>query len=137
MEAALRLLKPHGILLASFISSYAGVWDYMTRFPEKLLNPEDDEILNCVLNDTSFSGISFTASHLIRPKDVEPFMARFPLKKLHLIGSESILSLREKDLITQPAEIWQAWLDFAEKLCEHEEFLSMSSHFLYIGQKTN
>jgi SAM-dependent methyltransferase len=138
VDAALKLLKPHGVLFAAFISSYAGTWDFMARHPDYILTPDLPPIFDVVLQDSSFSGtgLKFTSNHFIRPKDVEPFMARFPLKKLHLLNSESVLLLREKDLAAQPPEVFSAWLDFAEKLCEREEFLSMAGHFLYIGEKT-
>jgi S-adenosylmethionine-dependent methyltransferase len=135
VEAALNCLKTGGLLFVAFISSYAGVWDYMKRMPGKILVPDDAEIFDCVLQDKSFSGISFTASHLIRPGEVEPFMAQFPLEKLHLLSSESVLFFREKELHEQPETVWNAWLDFAEKVCEREEFLTMAGHFLYIGRK--
>jgi SAM-dependent methyltransferase len=135
IKAALSLLKPGGILYAAFISSYAVVWDNMKRFPDKILAPDDNAVFECVLDDKSFSGKSFTASHLIRPRDIEPFMAQFPLEKLHLLSSESVLLFRESELRAQPEAVWNAWMDFAEKICEREEFLSMAGHFLYIGQK--
>jgi hypothetical protein len=107
----------------------------MKRFPDKILAPDDNAVFECVLDDKSFSGKSFTASHLIRPRDIEPFMAQFPLEKLHLLSSESVLLFRESELRAQPEAVWNAWMDFAEKICEREEFLSMAGHFLYIGQK--
>jgi len=42
---------------------------------------------------------------------------------------------REKELVTQSAQVLAAWIDFAEKVCEREEFLGMAEHFLYIGKK--
>jgi SAM-dependent methyltransferase len=135
VESALKLLKPGGVLFAALISSYAGVWDAMRRVPGSILAPIDPEIFSCFLEDKSFSGRAFATNHFIRPKDVAPFMARFPLRKLSLLSSESVLYFREKELFAQPEAVWNAWLDFAEKICEREEFLSMAGHYLYIGEK--
>ena len=88
-----------------------------------------------LINDKDFSGFGFADNHFIRPKGVELFMSQFPLEKLHIIASESFLSSREQELIKQPPEILNAWIDLAEKVCEREEFLSVSQHFLYIGRK--
>jgi hypothetical protein len=135
VEAALKLLKPGGLLFVAFINVYAAVWDGMVRAPEGILQFGHSELVNCFVNATDFSGKAFGPNYFIRPGHIDPFMACFPLRKLHLVGSESILSLREKELAAQPPEVFTSWLDFAEKVCEREEFLSMASHFLYIGEK--
>jgi SAM-dependent methyltransferase len=135
VASALKLLKHGGVFFAAFISCFAGVWDAVARQPGSILAPIDPEIFNCFLEDRSFSGRAFGSNHFIRPRDVEPFMARFPLKKLHLLSSESVLYFKEKELAAQPEAVWNAWMDFAEKICAREEFLSMAGHFLYIGQK--
>jgi hypothetical protein len=84
----------------------------------------------------SFSGSAFTEqNHFIRPQDVEPFMSQFPLVKLHIIGSQSILATREKELMEQPQEVFNAWIDFAEKVCERKDFLCLAHHILHIGKK--
>ena len=135
IQAALNLLKSGGILFAAFISSYAAVWDYLTRYPDMILGDGERKFFDLLEKDQSFSGFSFTETHFIRPADIRPFMASFPLKQLHILGSESILSLRERELISQPPEVLAAWIDFAQKVCEREEFLPMAEHFLYIGEK--
>lgn len=41
----------------------------------------------------------------------------------------------EPELMRQPPEVFEAWLDLAEKICEREDLLSFAEHFLYIGKK--
>ena len=136
---ALKLLKPNGILFAAFISSYAVVWDFLVGNPESILDKNDTRenkmFYDMFVNDENFSGFGFAENHFIRPKDVEPFMAQFPLEKLHIVAGESFLTTREQELMRQPPEVFQAWLDLAEKVCEREDILSMSMHFLYAGKK--
>lgn len=38
-------------------------------------------------------------------------------------------------LLQQPEPVICAWIDFAERLCEREDLLNFSEHFLYIGRK--
>ncbi len=135
VKAALNLLKPGGILYVAFISSYAPVWDYLARYPHMVTEESEQRFYALMEKDMGFSGYSFTQTHFIRPVDIRPFMAGFPLDTLHLLGSESILALREPELGAQPPEVVKAWIDFAEKVCEREEFLNMTEHFLYIGKK--
>jgi len=62
-------------------------------------------------------------------------MEQFPLEKLHYFGQEGILSPREADIMSQPAEVVSAWIDLAELLCEQDIFLSWAEHLMYIGRK--
>ena len=135
VQAAINVLKPGGVLFAAFISSYAAVWDYLARYPGMILNESEGHFFDLMEKDQSFSGLSFTETHFIRPADVRPFMAKFPLEQLHFLGSESILALGEQALKDQPHQVLAAWIDYACKVCEREEFLPMAEHFLYIGRK--
>lgn len=135
MQAAIHLLKPGGVIFVAFISSYAAVWDYLARYPDMILGESERRFFDLMEKNQSFSGFSFTETFFIRPADVRPFMAKFPLEQLHLLGSESILPLREQALRDQPPQVLEAWIDYARKVCEREEFLPMAEHFLYVGRK--
>jgi len=135
VTAALRLLNTGGLLYSAFISSFAAVWDYLANFPECILGTEEEKYFSLMSKDEDFSGLSFTQTHFIRPRGVDTFMNQFPLKKMHLIGCESILALRTNELKNGSPEILKKWIDFAAELCEREDFLPMSHHFLHIGRK--
>jgi 2-polyprenyl-3-methyl-5-hydroxy-6-metoxy-1,4-benzoquinol methylase len=135
VEAAINLLKPGGTLFCSFISSYAAMLDGLARNPVDIFTKWSDVWFKVVKEDTDFSGFSFTESYMINPKGVDGFMGRFGLVKLHTVNCESILYLREKELMAEEPEILQKWIDFAYEICEREEFMAMATHFLYIGRK--
>jgi 2-polyprenyl-3-methyl-5-hydroxy-6-metoxy-1,4-benzoquinol methylase len=135
VNAAMRLLKTSGLLFCAFISSYAAVWDYLARVPGTILDPEQDIYFTRMSKNEDFSGLSFTQTHFIKPDGVNAFMQQFPIEKLHLVGCESILALRERELTQESSEILGKWIDFAAELCERDEFLCLSHHFLHIGRK--
>ena len=135
VDACLTLLKPGGTLSCTFISSYAGILYYMKEAPEEIITPLGQDELSHFLADKPFSGAAFTQAYFIRRADVLPFMARFPLEKLHFLGCEGLLSPNELTLCAQPKEVFDAWIDIAEKVNEREDLLSFSEHFLYIGKK--
>jgi len=135
VEAALKLLKTGGVLFTHFISSYAAVLDFLVHAPETILDKNSEKWYRIFERNESFSGVAFTENHFIQPQDVAPFMAQFPLEKLHLLGSQGFLSLRENELMAQPQEVFHAWVDLAAKTCEREEFFSLAHHFLHIGRK--
>jgi 2-polyprenyl-3-methyl-5-hydroxy-6-metoxy-1,4-benzoquinol methylase len=135
VDTALNLLKTGGLLYSAFISSFAAAWDYLARAPGAILDREQEIYFTRMSKDEDFSGLSFTQTHFIRPKGVDAFMGQFPLEKLHLVGCESILALREQELLQESPEVFQKWIDFAAELCERDDFISMAHHLLYIGRK--
>ncbi|MEH7226809.1 class I SAM-dependent methyltransferase [Bacillus sp. JJ1566] len=135
IRECLKKLKPNGIIFVAFISSYSFVWDYLIRNPEFILNSDRQLELNKIVDGKEFAGKGFSDNFYISPKNVLPFFEKFNLEKLHLLNSESFLYLREPELLKQKQDVINAWLDFAEKVCEHEDLLSMAEHIMYIGKK--
>jgi len=135
VNECLKLLKPNGVIFVSFIALYAGIIWAMKEMPEAVLHRSEDEFLNCFIEDKSFSGQAFTQAYFIRQGDVLPFMSQFPLEKLHLLGQEGLTSPCEPNILAQPPEVVDKWIDLAEKVCEREDLLSFSEHYLYVGRK--
>jgi S-adenosylmethionine-dependent methyltransferase len=135
LNASLKWLKQNGIIFVSLISSYGGIIYAMKYEPQLILDKDAELNYKMFEDDLPFSGDSFTKSYFHRHKDVLPFMAQFPLEKLHFFGQESILAPCEENIKTQPQEVIDKWLDLAEKVCEREDLLSYSEHLMYIGRK--
>jgi len=135
INASLKRLKQNGIIFVSFISSYGGIIYSMKYEPQLIIEKDVEVHYKLFEDDLPFSGDSFTQSYFYRHKDVLPFMARFPLEKLHFFGQESILAPCEENIKAQSQEVIQKWLDLAEKVSEREDLLSYSEHLMYIGMK--
>lgn len=138
VEAALACLKPGGNLYASFILLFSGMIYMMRQAPEHIVEEMEvkyNNYIDCVVRDDSYGGASFTEAFFIRLGDVLPFMARFPLSTLHLFGQEGILAPCERNILAQPKEIVDRWVNVALQLCEREELLSFAEHVMYIGRK--
>jgi len=136
-EASLNLLKPGGLLYVSFISMFAGIIYGMKYAPEIIASKEPCEIefMECVVGRKSYAGDAFTKAFFIDQGEILPFMAQFPLQKLHLFGQEGVLSPCEGNIMAQPPQIVEAWLDYSERLWEREDLLSWSEHLMYVGRK--
>jgi len=137
VNAALALLKPGGVLFASFIGMMGGIIYEMLN-PEMILSqePPDTEFRRCFREGKSYSGDAFTRAYFSQIADAEEFMNRFGLEKLHFFGQEGILSPCEEKIMACSADIIEAWLDRSEFLCEKPEYLTWSEHLMYIGRKT-
>lgn len=137
VSGSLKLLKPDGVFYASFISAYAGIIYMLREEPGMIEDPELIDDFICFEEDRSFSGNAFTKARFERIWDVVPFMHEFNLEKLHLLGSESILSPFKKQVLSQTQSTFDKCVDLAIKVCEREDLLSYAEHLLYIGRKNN
>lgn len=135
INASLRLLKPGGVIFVSFINVFAGIIYTMKHEPESITNANAFEYYKAVLEDRNYAGEAFTQAFFIHQREVLPFMAQFPIEKLYYFGQESITSPCESNIMSQPQEIIDAWLDMAEALAELEHLLSWSEHLMYVGRK--
>jgi len=137
INAALNLLKPNGILYVSFINLFSGMIYAMKVEPEVLASTASNEVkyVKNVISQKSFAGDAFSKAFMIEQSEILPFMSRFPLKKLHLFGQESITSPCEDTIMSKPKEIIDSWMNFCEKIWEREDLLSWSEHLMYVGRK--
>ncbi|MGN1075246.1 MAG: class I SAM-dependent methyltransferase [Eubacteriales bacterium] len=137
VRAACRLLKPGGVFFASFISMYAGMIFMNREAPEIVLSdhPAEIEFRQALLAGESFAGDAFTKAFFIQPREILPFMARFPLEKLHLFGQEGIMAPNADKISASSPEVVRALTDVSEMLCEREELLSWAEHLMYVGRK--
>lgn len=135
VESALRLLKPGGLFFASFITMNAGMIYGLRDDPPIVTSEYELEFNAALIAGQSYAGPAFTQAFFIAQSEILPFMSRFPLKKLSLFGQESVLAPCEPNVMSQPPEVVNAWLDMAEPLAEREELLSWSEHLMYVGRK--
>lgn len=135
VNAALTLLKPGGIIYISFISIFGGMIYYMKNEPNLTLDTDSENYMQCIIDGKSYNGPSFTKAYFIDIKEVLPFMAQFPLDKLHFFGQEGITGPCEKNILAQSPEVIEMWLNFSEAIWEREEYLSYSEHLMYVGRK--
>ncbi len=135
VSAALKLLKPGGTLFVSFINMFAGIIFAMKSAPETIVAEGESVFYDAFLNHQDYAGPAFTHAYFIQQAHILPFMAQFSLEKLHLISQEGISAPCESNIMNQPKEVVDAWLDLCEKVCEREDLLSWGEHLMYIGRK--
>jgi len=137
INAALNVLKPGGMIYISFIQMMGGVIYWMKWAPEAIEAPLPSEVefKDKFLAQKTYTGDGFTKACFIEQSEILPLMAQFPLEKLHLFGQEGIMSPCESNIMSQPQEIIDSWLDLCEKIWDREEFLSWAEHLMYVGRK--
>ncbi len=137
VNAALGLLKKSGILYVSFINLFAIIIYYMKQSPEKIVLSEEAIYIKHAVSQQTYAGDAFTKAVFADQSEILPFMAQFPLEKLHFFGQEGIISPCEGNIMSQPQNVIDSWLDLCEKVWERKDLLSWSEHLMYVGRKYN
>lgn len=135
VKSAIAMLKPNGILYASFLLMFSGIIYFLREAPEQVVQPSEKVWLDAVRQQISWGGNAFTRAFFIDQDKVLPFMQQFDLEILHLFGQEGITSTHNYDLQMQPEEIQNAWINLSVDMCEIPKYLSHSEHAMVVARK--
>jgi SAM-dependent methyltransferase len=130
IEGALKLLKSEGIIVASFISNYAPIQDYLEG-----LYPIDsiDELLVFLEDGESAGYKGFTQAYFTNPEEAKDLMSSFGLQQIIFAGVENILNSKEKEINMLEEKEYKKWIDICYELSQDKNLIGTSEHFLYIG----
>lgn len=138
VQAALRRLKPGGVLYVSFILTFAGIL-YDLQNPgyiaDDCQNPDCMRLIDNMAAGENYVGPGFTNVCFYHQRQIEPFMQQFGLRRLHLFGQEGFVSSHDQSIRTRTPEEQHAWLELCKRFLELPELLSHSEHAMYIAQK--
>lgn len=137
IKNALQVLKPGGKIYIAFITLFAGVLYYLDEWPEGFIEEvkSGNEFGECVVENKSWQGMAFTEARFEALPDIYRFTDSFGLKKIRIFGQEGFLGgfLTKIESLTEPHR--SLWIDYACRTCELPEYLAMSSHIMYVGEK--
>lgn len=132
VEGALRLLKPNGLIIASFISNYAPIQDTLSH----LTSIESvKEVLGYLKNGENNDKEGFTTAFFIDYQEARTFMNSFGLKEKVFAGIENVLGSKEKEILQLAHNEYEKWLEIGYQLGKDKNLIGTSQHFLYIGCK--
>lgn len=137
VNCALARLKPGGKFYASFILTFAGILFDLKNGGNIVVDstsPASSAIIGAVVSGDDYCGKAFTRACLMHQRNILPFFAQFPLKKLHFFGQEGILAPNEPELLQREPEEIACWLEIAKQYLEVPELLALSEHAMYIGE---
>ncbi len=134
LAEALRLLKPGGLIFATFITRFAPFRDSAVNCnPVVVEDPAyGTRILNTGVHD---NGVGFTDAYFAHPDEVIPFCERAGFTTIKLLGCEGVLSCHEDYVFSLTGEALQTWLDFNYRMAQEPSLFGASDHLLYIGRK--
>lgn len=133
LKNALHMLKPDGILVASFISNYAPIQDCLSYL--SFGGQTEKELLGYLNSGENNGEEGFTTAYFSSSEEAKTMMRDFGLKQLAFAGVENILGCREREILALEESEIQKWLNIGYALSQDANVLGTSQHFLYVGQK--
>jgi len=135
VHEALRVLKPHGVLCAAFITRFAPFRNAAKRDPLWLLQHQAyaEQLL---ITGQHTAGANFTHVYFAHPAEICPFMESMGLKTREMIGCEGVVSEVEEQVNQLTGAAWEAWVDLNYRLGKEPTLHGAAEHLLYIGQKS-
>jgi S-adenosylmethionine-dependent methyltransferase len=134
LQQAKRLLKPGGLVFASFITRFAGFRDAAVHGYSFV---QDDPAYSEKLLETGIhdNGIGFTDAYFAHPDEVIPLGENAGFTTLRLMGCEGILAGHEEYVNSLTGADHDFWLDTNYRMAQEPCLLGASDHLLYIGRK--
>ena len=133
LEQARRLLKPGGLIFASFITRFASFRDAAVHgYSYVLDDPADTERL--LATGINYDGKGFTDAYFAHPDEVIPLAESAGFTTLRLMGCEGVLADHEEYVNSLIGADHDFWLDINYRMAQEPSLLGASDHLLYIGR---
>jgi len=136
LREARRLLKPGGILFASFISRFAAFQDAASKGLTWVLKKEpgfNEKLLATGLNVAETDG--FTDAYFAHPDEVIPLGEAAGFETLLRMGCEGMVGGHETYVNSLEGKDFELWTDLNYRLGKDPAAIGASEHILYIGRK--
>lgn len=137
IDNALLHLKKGGKIYIAFINLFAGLLYYLDddKYGFKSQLELDPSYGHCLLENIGWNGLAFTEARFEALPEIKRFCNSFGLKQVKLFGQEGFLGpfVHQLDGLEEPYR--SLYIDYAYGMCDMEDYLTMSAHIMYIGEK--
>ena len=130
---ARRLLRPGGILFASFICRFAPLRDAANKYPAHILEG-DGHTERLVTTGIHVSMTGFADAHFAHPNEVTALMTDAGFLMQSMVGAEGVVAGHEDKINELSGELWEAWVDLNYRLGKDPALWGAADHLLYIGR---
>jgi S-adenosylmethionine-dependent methyltransferase len=135
IHECLRILKPNGIIIFSFISKFSLPFMVFELFPERI--KEYQKYFETVANTGEMIGKlnnGFDA-YLFYPEEILEYLSNFNIKMKELSGAEGLFAQQEKKIKELTRDLQEEWITYSFNNRSNPSILGSNNHLLYIGHK--
>lgn len=130
IREAIRVAKQGGIIFTAYCNNDTTIYNWFNN--RKIMEYIDKKYINSEFHTKSISQLIF---EFHRKDDIDRIMKNFRVKRLHFIGTD-MLSYYFKDSIDTFSDAEFDWyMQFHYQMCERQDCIGLSFHFLDVFQK--
>ncbi len=135
LREARRLLKPGGLLVASFISRLAAFRDGAAKGFAWVVDEPDtcEKLLTTGRNEGDTDG--FTDAYFAHPDEIIPLGEAAGFKTLLRLGCEGVVAGHESYVNSLTGTDFEQWAELNYRIGKDPTAIGASDHILYLGQK--
>lgn len=132
LEEAIRITKPGGIIFAAYCSNDATMVQYC--FGRGMLKEEKYKKL---VDLTTFKASADPAElfMLYRKEDIDALMSHFKTERLHFVGTDMATNYMRSIIDEMDDELFDLYLRYHLSICERQDMVGTSHHFLDVFRK--
>jgi S-adenosylmethionine-dependent methyltransferase len=134
IRQCLKLLKPRGVLIVSFISAYAPIVDCLKAYPHEI-KERKVYFLQYLTDGRNNKDSGFTDAYFINPENIEALLSEFELETLRVMAAEGLGAMCENQIMQLSEEDFQEWVDLFYKISDNKVVWGSCEHLLYVGRK--
>lgn len=136
LAEARRVLRPGGVIVATFICRYAALRDLAKWVPERLVG--DRHVMRRLLNEgvvELVEGAGFTDFFSAHPTEIAPMMQTAGFETMALLAQEGLISMIEDRVNRLDGAEWDEWVNLNYKCASDPSLHGGAEHLLYIGRR--
>lgn len=134
LRQCINKLKPQGLIIISFISSYAPIVDCLKGYPDKI-KENKDRLFQYLLDGKNDKQFGFTDAYFINPESVETLTTSVGLQTIRIMATEGLGAACEASLMQLSENDFKEWIDLFYRIAPNKVIWGSCEHLLYVGRK--
>lgn len=132
LSEAIRVTKHGGVIFSAYCGNEATMIQYC--FGRSMIK---EQRYRDLVDPVTFKASSDPAElfQLYRKEDIDALMSRFPVTRLHYVGTDMATNYMRQTIDTMDEELFALYLQYHFAICERSDLVGASHHILDIFRK--
>jgi ubiquinone/menaquinone biosynthesis C-methylase UbiE len=136
IKECLRVLKPGGHLAIAYINKYSILPMLATRDKKFIRKSVIDKVINEGIISEGDDDCFWTDAYFTSPEEMEAFIKPYEVTTVEHVGTDGVSHTIQEYVDQLEESEFESWMSYHLQTCRERSILGMSTHGLYICQKS-